>query len=89
MVVKEILNNIFKHACATQITFNVQITSEFLILTITDNGVGYDDQNTKGNGIRNMKSRVAIFEGKFEIVTSKLNGTTILVTIPLPKILKY
>ena len=88
MVVKETLNNISKHAAASQITFNVQFVTEYLLLSIKDNGVGFDETKTNGNGIRNMKSRIAAIDGQFEMISKKPGGTTVIVRIPLQKIAK-
>lgn len=88
MVVKETLNNISKHADASQIIFSVQLDTQFLLLTIKDNGDGFNDTKANGNGIRNMKSRIAAIDGQFEMISKKHEGTTVIVSIPIQKIIK-
>lgn len=88
MVIKETVNNISKHANASQITFSVKLDAEFLVLTINDNGAGFSETDTNGNGIRNMKSRITTIDGQFEMHSKKHEGTTVAVSIPLQKILK-
>lgn len=88
MVVKETLNNISKHANASNLSFSVQLDTEFLLLTIKDNGIGFSETKTNGNGIRNMKSRIAAIDGQFEMISKTQEGTTVTVSVPLQKILK-
>ena len=88
MVVKETLNNIAKHANATAVFFKLEITSQHLLLSIKDNGIGFNDENKKGNGLRNMKSRLEAIGGTFNIISEKDLGTEICVTVPLQKIVK-
>lgn len=88
MVVKETLNNIAKHSKATAVFFKIEITALNLKLSIKDNGIGFDDTNKKGNGLRNMKSRLEAIGGTFDIISEKDLGTEISVTVPLQKIVK-
>lgn len=88
MVVKETLNNIAKHANATTVYFKVEITSQKLLLSIKDNGIGFNDENKKGNGLRNMKSRLEAIGGTFDIISEKDLGTEICVSVTLQKIVK-
>ena len=88
MIVKETLNNIAKHSKATAVFFKIEITALNLKLSIKDNGIGFDDTNKKGNGLRNMKSRLEAIGGTFDIISEKDLGTEISVTVPLKKIVK-
>ena len=89
MVVKETLNNIAKHAQSTAVNLTVIFNSEELILTIRDNGIGFDQQkNATGNGLNNMKSRLKAIGGKCTISSEKDQGTIVEVIVPLQKIYK-
>ncbi|SHG97911.1 Histidine kinase-, DNA gyrase B-, and HSP90-like ATPase [Flavobacterium fluvii] len=88
MVVKETLNNIAKHSKATAVFFAIEISSQNLVLSIKDNGIGLDEKNKKGNGLRNMKSRLEAIGGTFDLVSEKDLGTEIRVGVPLQKIVK-
>jgi signal transduction histidine kinase len=89
MVVKESLNNIAKHAKATKVFFTAKIALDYLILSIKDNGVGFNvDTDKKGNGLRNMQSRLESIEGICTIISNNANGTEINFTVPLRKIIK-
>jgi len=77
LIVKEALNNIVKHSGATEVHISLNKEPHGLSLTIHDNGKGFDEQNIRrfGNGLQNMKKRMAEFGGEFSI--SNQNGTLI------------
>ena len=75
LVVKETVNNIAKHANATKINFKIAIAENDLILTIKDNGIGFETQNPNGNGLKNMQSRIEEIGGKIAVI-SKLDAGT-------------
>lgn len=79
MLVKEAVNNAVKHAAATIITVDYLFQNNFLI-TITDNGKGYDSNsaNKEGNGLKNYEKRIAALKGTFSIETSAGTGTKVM-----------
>jgi signal transduction histidine kinase len=88
LVVKEAINNISKHSKATKIRFKITISDEDLTLTIKDNGIGYQTQDSNGNGLKNMHSRIEDIGGTLS-VNSKLDaGTEVKIEIQLATILK-
>ena len=90
MVVKESLNNISKHSKATEVFFNVTLASETLLLVIQDNGIGFNTETaSKGNGLRNMQSRITALGGLFDLTSNNsAKNTLINISVPLKKILK-
>ncbi len=53
-------------------------------MTVEDDGVGFDTAAVKsGIGISNMRRRVELFFGQFELFSSPGNGCTITISIPL------
>ncbi|HUQ66682.1 MAG TPA: GAF domain-containing protein [Flavitalea sp.] len=82
-IIQEQVNNIVKHSKATNVTV-ILSAAKIVTLEITDNGVGFDVNNSKeGIGLRNISQRVCFYNGVFK-VSSKINiGTTILITVPL------
>lgn len=83
-ILQEQFRNIVKYAQASTIQVHGYINNETLIMTITDNGVGFDVKKIK-SGIRlaNIKRRIEIFGGKFTIDASIGNGCTLSVEVPL------
>ncbi|WP_244428533.1 sensor histidine kinase [Flavobacterium sp. B17] len=81
LCLKEGLNNIYKHSQANQITLSfLQKNNEF-IMKISDNGIGINNENPEGNGLRNMKRRMQEQNGHCEITTE--NGTHLLFRMDL------
>lgn len=83
LTVKEALHNIVKHSQATHVKVNVETNKE-LFISIHDNGIGFDEKNTRpfSNGIANMKKRIESLGGSLEIKNTE--GSTIIITVPLP-----
>ncbi|PQA97080.1 hypothetical protein B0A69_03260 [Chryseobacterium shigense] len=78
-IVQELLANALKHAEATSILLQCSQSDNRLMITIEDNGKGFDtgiEQTTKSMGMRNLKNRVNYLKGKME-VSSDPQGTTI------------
>ena len=77
MVFKEIYNNILKHAKATTVTVDMNLTPEnTLIIHIADNGIGFDAAVVqRGNGIKNIKNRVSRMNGEVTVTSVKNEGT--------------
>ncbi len=53
-----------------------------MILKVEDNGIGLEDQNHDGNGIRGMKERIALIDGFVELNTIN-PGTLLTVKVPV------
>jgi PAS domain S-box-containing protein len=82
-IIQEKVSNIIRHSGATQISIKLQTDAEFLFLTIMDNGKGFDAQTAReGLGLSNIRTRVALFNGKMELKTAPGEGCTLNVTIP-------
>jgi signal transduction histidine kinase len=77
MVVKEALNNILKHAHATEVNITLIKEGDGLSLYIQDNGVGIDMEKLRrfGNGLKNMRKRMEEMNIDFSIENK--NGTLI------------
>lgn len=79
--IKEILNNSIKHADANKISITISSfdKKEFLI-TIQDNGKGMQEANKFGNGLVNIKKRVANLKGDLKMESN--NGLKISIRVP-------
>ena len=84
-IIQEALNNIAKHAKATEVNIIINKYDDTLILEIEDNGVGFD-QNQKKNhdsyGLIGMKERVFLLDGELSIKSKVGKGTTVQVIVP-------
>jgi PAS domain S-box-containing protein len=91
-LVQEGLNNIRKHAHAAQVNIMLMGASPNIILSIEDNGRGFDLKtrelalaNEKRMGLQNMKQRVNLFQGQMTIQSRPMQGTKILIKIPFKR----
>ncbi|MBK8521580.1 MAG: hypothetical protein IPL54_12220 [Chitinophagaceae bacterium] len=82
-IVQEVLNNIVKHADASEININLHYTDALLIIEIEDNGKGfYTGKTWPGTGLQNIKKRTHILKGIFNIASTIDVGTHIKIEIP-------
>jgi two-component system NarL family sensor kinase len=84
-VVQEALNNVLKHAEATQVRLDLHYAEQLIQLTIADNGRGFEPTGLEkkgGAGLRNMRNRVEAFGGSFRLCSGS-EGTTLFITIPI------
>ncbi len=87
LTVKEAINNCIKHADATRISISITITDYVLHIIISDNGRGFDmDKGRSGNGLRNMKQRIASIHGSLSVSSSPDNSTSITISVALNKL---
>lgn len=88
MVVKEGINNIAKHANANNILFSVRKEGNVLQVALADDGKGFIKGDYTGNGLRNMESRIAGIGGQFTMESHYGEGTKIIITLPLERIIR-
>lgn len=80
-IIQEQLNNIHRHSKANKVFVNLTMHDEFLSLTITDNGKGFDPAAKKnGVGLRNISSRAEVNNGSVKIETTPGKGCKLIVT---------
>ena len=83
-IVQEQFNNVLKYAKAETINLKLVHENENLILTIKDDGVGFDtSQRANGIGLMNIKTRASLFNGKVNIISSPGNGCELTVSFNL------
>jgi PAS domain S-box-containing protein len=83
-IFQEGLNNVIRHSGATQATVQLTKKSKWLILTIKDNGKGFDTLKTpKGLGFTNIINRVDYHNGTVSINSTKDQGCSLEVRLPI------
>jgi signal transduction histidine kinase len=82
LVVKEALNNIVKHAHASQVRLRISFPENELQIVLTDNGSGFQFENVPrtSNGLANMCHRMESIGGNAQIESQPGNGATITLT---------
>lgn len=77
---QEAVTNSLRHSNATTIMVTLETDDEGIVLTIEDNGSGFDpvvDNQFDGFGIEGMRERAHLVGGKLDIFSSSDKGTTI------------
>ena len=84
-IVQEGLRNISKHAQATEVTISLVGRNDSIILSIMDNGKGFDpgQKSRVGLGLDSMQERAYLIGGDFWVESQPGIGTVIEVLAPL------
>jgi signal transduction histidine kinase len=80
------MSNIAKHAYATQVSVDLDVDVNEIVMTISDNGVGIKSSDTyKANsfGLRGMQERVVALNGTFNVEQLDKQGTVISIRLPV------
>lgn len=78
-IVQELLNNIIKHAQATQVIIQFNRHQEKLSITIEDDGQGFNiSEENAGAGLKTIQSRVSYLNGELNIDSAQGLGTTVM-----------
>jgi signal transduction histidine kinase len=82
-ITQEALNNVLKHSNATTATVSVVEDDGAIILTVSDDGAGFDQaQRGTGFGLIGMRERVALVDGRMSVKSVPGDGTIVEVVIP-------
>jgi signal transduction histidine kinase len=85
-IIQEALRNISKHACAQHISVSLQGIGHDVLLSVQDDGIGFDWAEVKENpglGFSSMRERARLIHGEFSIKSQPGKGTVITVRAPL------
>lgn len=85
-IIQELVNNIIKHAYATEAIIQINRQGNQLHLTIEDNGRGFDTREAeekRSMGIATIRSRVDYLNGRLTIDSRKDIGTTVMIDLLL------
>lgn len=83
-IVQELLNNVVKHANATQVLVQLSCHENEVSVTVEDNGGGFDvgtERKSRGAGLESVRSRVEYLKGKLDIQSRPGQGTSVYVTV--------
>jgi signal transduction histidine kinase len=83
MAVKEALNNVVRHADATEVEFRMVVSGSDLEIEIADNGKGFEVGHHDGHGLKNLSARLIKLAGSFAVESRIGGGTTAKIRLPL------
>lgn len=85
-IIQEAVHNALKYANAKNIAVTIAENSNFIYITIQDDGKGFEIQQTEpGNGINNIKKRAKEIKGEINIESNPDSGTIISLKIKMKK----
>lgn len=87
LAVKEALTNAARHAAADKVQLRIRVEGTALRIAIEDDGHGFDVNRPghSGNGLPNMRNRLATLGGRAQIASEPGKGTTVTLTLQLDK----
>jgi len=82
-VIQEFIQNSLKHAAASQLSVSLGDTDEGLSVAISDNGKGFSVQESvsTGIGLQNMKRRIQLIGGAYDLQSAPGTGTSLRIFI--------
>ena len=85
-IIQEQVNNILKHAAASDVHITIATEHGIVYLIIWDNGIGFDTaKKSKGIGLRNIDSRVKFYDGEVNLTSQPGKGTRLEISVPLER----
>src|ERR1019366_1658193 len=85
-VAQQSLENVIKHADAKHVSVTINSRKGTVLLTVHDDGEGFDPQSIKGRGglgLIGMEERARLIKGKLTIASRPGRGTRIALAVPL------
>ena len=84
IVLRELVTNIIKHAKADFVTVNIKQQDGKIILSMQDNGVGIDNPQKQGNGLKGITERIQNLKGLVNIKSGAgFTGTLSEISLPV------
>jgi PAS domain S-box-containing protein len=77
-IAQELTTNVVKHASATKASIKVSFNKDNVLITVADNGIGFDvsKMNPNSIGIRSVENKIHLLKGKMDISSKPGVGTT-------------
>lgn len=82
-LVSEALANVLKHARAASASIRMTPDDGWLVIEVSDDGVGFHPQQMPGSGLRALADRLSALGGALEVHSGHGEGTTVRGRLPL------
>ena len=83
---RELVNNAQKHAGASTVNLQLVQSRKHVSLTVQDDGCGFDERTVvKGDGLQNIRNRIASCRGKIDIVSAPGKGTETVIELSIER----
>lgn len=84
-IIQECVNNVMKHAYASELNISIFISKHEIDITIEDNGKGFDMKHiveNSGIGMENIQKRIQYLKGEIHWDSTPGRGTTVVINVP-------
>ena len=81
-ILQEAFTNILKHAQASRISVGTSVEAGRVSIRVSDNGRGFNESQSTGRGLANMRARAHRIGGVLEVAPSA-GGTTLALSLPI------
>lgn len=90
-LVQELMNNVIKHSAAKHVMVTLEFGTQYLRITVSDNGIGFNIESTieslrhtkKSYGLLGIYERVGQLKGKVKYHSVPYEGTTVTIQLPV------
>lgn len=85
-ITQEAITNILKHSKASHASIHIEVGIERILLNIEDDGIGFQehlDIKPSSHGINNIKDRIKLLSGSFQLKSILRKGTYMQIEIPI------
>jgi signal transduction histidine kinase len=85
-IAQEALQNVTRHAQAKMVHIELTQKLDRLMLSVHDDGIGFDAENVRGLGAVGMEERLRQMGGALRITSQPGKGTTLVAEVPVPSL---
>ena len=84
LIAREAVSNILRHSQATKGSISLRMENEAFVMTIQDDGVGFDPAGVtiRRSGLKTMRTRAKKIGARFRLRSRRDKGTVIVVEVP-------
>lgn len=82
MCLREGVTNIVRHSHASHCNISIKATPGHVLITILDDGIGFNDTFNKGNGLKGIEERLSLIEGRLTLASPQ-QGTELTFQVPI------
>ncbi len=80
-IMQEAVHNVIKHSGASELTINFIVEQNHIKISIKDNGKGFDQSVSKGQGMRSMIARAQEMEATINLISAENKGTEVVIEL--------
>jgi two-component system, NarL family, sensor histidine kinase UhpB len=81
-IAQEALTNVARHAAATKVTIALEHGPGSVVLSVSDDGRGFDGERQEQGGLRSMRERALLIDGALAIKPGRRGGVEVRLEVP-------